>query len=552
MRGPCKDCSYYRTAKPPSQLLANAIASNDSAVLVALGKIQDDEKELDAQEDMLRVRLDQRGKKTWDTRPMMSSYCGIEEGAGIFHVGEIRNAGMSCTEFSTQPSPLHDCSTCAHRTVPSRLLEDLKQEQAYAAMSSGKTAAGSSGSMVEALWKEHLQGSANRGANEIRDAYQRKGILPDEPNYLDYCRHLSRDRHFVVCALQNAHGTCAFWSEASTAAATPSPKTPISLSLDVAALFSLDAVESEGLAPLRALIDDFIDFAGCVLGVTFSERQIATLRTELATTCGNPNSAAARAVTEAVESFQEVKTADLKARHAWRQRHQRAYLQQIGRAQDSLSRMLLEWHAIARQVLVPGAPPLTRAAAESWIELTAFVSIASAEADPSVTLPDLERHIARLALEFATLPQRQQSLIALAPVTLYEIRRAWPSLSDAARRAARSQVAAQVRPSMDQAADTPPPASRRAPPVLADPPRPALSPRPRKPAPITASEHESSIDRLTREIAEAQSRGDHRHAAQLQVQLQIELQVATARMEMESNIAKTYHEMQMKVIENIK
>src|SRR5262249_28176146 len=160
----CKDCSHYRAARPPSELLANAMASNDTSVLAAIGKIQEDEKELDAQEDMQRVRLDQRGQKTWNTRPMMSSYCGLEEAAGTFYVAEIRNRGMSCEDFSNQPGPVHECSTCTHRIVPSRLLEDVEQEKAYAAMSSGKAATGGSSSMIENAWKEHLQSSANRRA----------------------------------------------------------------------------------------------------------------------------------------------------------------------------------------------------------------------------------------------------------------------------------------------------------------------------------------------------------------------------------------------------
>src|SRR5262245_14838803 len=117
MRGPCSNCSHYRPDRPPSELLAKAVASNESAVLTALGKIQDDEKELDAQEQMLRVRLEQRGRKTWDARPVMSAYCGIEESAGIFHIAQIRNANMKCEQFTTTRNPVHDCATCAHRAV---------------------------------------------------------------------------------------------------------------------------------------------------------------------------------------------------------------------------------------------------------------------------------------------------------------------------------------------------------------------------------------------------------------------------------------------------
>ena len=248
MRGLCRDCSCYRIPRPASELLSNAMGSNDTAVLTAIGKIQDDEKELDAQEDMLRARLDQRGQSDWGMRPIMSAYCGLDEQAGVFHVAEIRNSGMQCEQFTREAQPLRDCATCAHRATPSRSIEDVTQEQAYAAMSSGKAATGNSASMIENLWKEHLQSSANRRANEIRDTYQRKGILPAEPDYLDYCRHLSRDRRFVVCVLQNPHATCAFWS----AVATKQPATASAATAASAALPLPDATES--LPPLQPLV----------------------------------------------------------------------------------------------------------------------------------------------------------------------------------------------------------------------------------------------------------------------------------------------------------
>ena len=62
----------------------------------------------------------------------------------VYHVAEIRNSGMQCEQFTTEARPLHDCSTCADRATPSRSIDDVKQEQAYAAMSSGKAAAGNS------------------------------------------------------------------------------------------------------------------------------------------------------------------------------------------------------------------------------------------------------------------------------------------------------------------------------------------------------------------------------------------------------------------------
>jgi DNA-directed RNA polymerase subunit RPC12/RpoP len=119
--GHCRDCSFYRLAKPPSELLGAAIGSNDAAVLTAIGKIQEDEKELDAQEDMFRARVEQRTQSAWGMRPMMSAYCGLEEQKGVFHIAEIRNRGLQCGDFTSTPVAPRDCTSCGHRVVPGQL-----------------------------------------------------------------------------------------------------------------------------------------------------------------------------------------------------------------------------------------------------------------------------------------------------------------------------------------------------------------------------------------------------------------------------------------------
>jgi len=79
---------------------------------------------------------------------------------------------------------------------------------------------------------------------------------------------------------------------------------------------------------------------------------------------------------------------------------------------------------------------------------------------------------------------------------------------------------------------------------------------PQAPHPVAAAASapaaESPLDRLTREFVEAQSRGDHQQAAKLQMQIQVELQNQNARLEMQSNIAKMYHDISMGIINNMK
>jgi hypothetical protein len=370
----------------------------------------------------------------------------------------------------------------------------------------------------------------------VRDAYQRKGVLAVEPNYFDYCRHFSGDQRFVLCGLQNPYGSCPDWTSAASLAASTTPTA--TSALDVDALFGLATPEPEIPEQFRPLAEDFIDFAGCILGITLTDAQMAALRRELAPVFTSPSGPAARAVDAAVASFQPARNADVQSRHGWRQRNQLAYLQQLRGSDEPLSRMLLQWHVDATQVLAAGTPPLAREAAESWVELIAFASTARSGRNQSATLPaDVETRIAHLAGDYPRLSARQRSMIALAPITLYELRRAWPAMSAAQREAAESQLETQLGVTLPPA----PAATVTSPPPAAPPPQT----RP----PQT---DETPLSRLTREFAEAQVRGDHQTAAKLQMQIQIELQNQTARLEMESSVAKMYHEMSMSIINNMK
>ena len=108
-RGPCASCSHYRVAKPASELLGSAIGSNDAAVLSAIGKIQEDEKELAAQEAMERKLIEQSGQSVWKgNRPFMSDYCGLEEGINKLYVAQIRNSGLLNHQVSSKAIELFD------------------------------------------------------------------------------------------------------------------------------------------------------------------------------------------------------------------------------------------------------------------------------------------------------------------------------------------------------------------------------------------------------------------------------------------------------------
>jgi hypothetical protein len=506
-------------------LLGRAIGTQDAAVLAALGKIQDEEKELYAQENTYRTRL--RGETKWPHRPVMSSFCGLEENNGVYYVAQIRNREFGCKSFEKKRAAPRACANCVHRAVADRFTDDVNREQTWGFMVAAKAASGASASMIENLWKQHLESSASLRAYEIRSAYQHKGAMPEKPNYLDYCKHLSGDGRFVLCALQNPYATCQFWeSESSTQ--------PVAAQgFSASALFDPGSVPS--LDPQEALIEEFADFAGCILGATLSEGQLTSLHASGIEALSDESTAAQ--IRQDVASFQAVRRAAVPARNLWRQQNQAEYLQTLRTRKDVISQLLLRWYGEAQRVLVGGMPPLTREAAESWVELEAFFAAISEGREPSPPAPQaLEQAITRLVRSYPGMPAARRASIRHSPIGLLELKRAWPGLTPDERENVRTQLAATLgSPAQAPAAET---AGRTN--------SGTAQLRPRA-APARAGE--STLQRLRRELDEAQ---DPESKAKLHVQIQIEMQNEQARIELDNSIRQMYGKLSEKIIDNIK
>ena len=317
--------------------------------------------------------------------------------------------------------------------------------------------------------------------------------------------------------------------------------------LDVNALFALASVETTNVpAPYQAKVADFIDFVGCVLGIVLSERQVDWLRTYAVKALSAPDGADAKIVESTIANFQAAKGADAAARHGWRQQNQGPFVQWIGNTQSEICQALRQWHADAQQVLAAAQPPLTREAAESWAELWTFAELIAQGKEPGTAAPEnLEAVIAKLARDYPTLPQRQRLWIAFAPITLYEIRRSWPTLPAAERETLRRQLAAQFNIHVESEPAAPPSAAP-APPAA----------RPRRSAQPSSWDRfrqaATSVEGLQQQWSEAQARGDQQEAARLQMEIQKSLQRAAESNAMLTNILSMKHSMAMAVANNLK
>jgi hypothetical protein len=320
-----------------------------------------------------------------------------------------------------------------------------------------------------------------------------------------------------------------------------------SAGLDVKALFGLASTQATTVPDEhQAQTEDFLDFVQSVLGVVLSERQLDLLRAHTVQALSSPEDEAANVIEENVAAFQSVKNADAQTRQTWRQDNQPGFVKRLGTLRGELFQTLRQWHGDAQKIIAAALPPLTREAAESWVELSTLAVLVAQGKEPGTAAPEnLEAMIAKLAHDYAALPSQQRLWIAFAPIALYEIRRSWPTLSPESRETMRAQLAAQFGISMSDAASSSETKTADSP---ATPPVERLS---------TADwdrfrKEDSSVDGLQRQWSEALAEGDEHKAAELRAEIDKALQRQEQATQMLSNIASMRHSMMMAVVNNLR
>jgi hypothetical protein len=210
-----------------SQLLGAAIGSTVGAeVTSALAKITDDEQKVRDGEIDWKSKEGVVDRDLWGARPMMSEYCGLRETEDVYVICEIKNRGQQCGDFEPGTPERYACTTCGHRVHAPGAARDGATEQRFARMANAAVAVQASTQIAHGLLQSHRAGIAARKALEIGGAYAARGRVITAPEYLDHCSRLSQEGEFVICALQNPHHTCAFWTPAGSPAparSTPQP-----------------------------------------------------------------------------------------------------------------------------------------------------------------------------------------------------------------------------------------------------------------------------------------------------------------------------------------
>lgn len=226
--GACRDCRFYRKAKPASAALFRDAGGRDMALNQALQQIAEDEHKALAQEAMDKVRAERTGDGRWSSRPKMSAWCAEREAEGVYEIPEIKNAGATCRSHQAGPAPKQACRTCAHVRFPrGDELDGFLMAQA-----------------VRPQWGANLtltprdpqelvsvrQSSSSAKATEVWEAYFTDGHLPYPPRYLQWCGRKSDPDgdDYVICAVENVQQSCADWQRSGGVAAAfpPVPQPP--------------------------------------------------------------------------------------------------------------------------------------------------------------------------------------------------------------------------------------------------------------------------------------------------------------------------------------
>jgi hypothetical protein len=211
----CEKCIFFRRVRPRSQLLAAVVDATEAPVSTALGKIvEDEQKQRDSEAEFKRAQATTE-QEMWPRQPVMSSYCGRREGEGVYLIAEIKNRGGQCGDYQEGRPDRKACLDCRYRATAAGTARDHGREDLITQMHAEATSAQASTASPEGMLKAHREGVPARKAFELSGAYAADGRLAYRPEYLDYCRALSADGEYAVCAIVNPNSSCTTWKPAS-------------------------------------------------------------------------------------------------------------------------------------------------------------------------------------------------------------------------------------------------------------------------------------------------------------------------------------------------
>ena len=211
----CHECIFYREERSLYASLIHKCASY-SGMGNVLNSLLQTEMNLRSNEKQHLMMLVNAGTEIWPFRPIVSSYCGVEEKLGIFSIAEVKNRKSDCKDYQTiSRKLLRSCASCKYLAQPQGYQQDhgLKLD----ILRQGTLTQGMDGysdpSKITQQIDILMNTQTNRMSLEVTEAMHGSGKLSYIPTYFNWCRRLSNARNFVLCDYENHDGRCFAWKK---------------------------------------------------------------------------------------------------------------------------------------------------------------------------------------------------------------------------------------------------------------------------------------------------------------------------------------------------
>jgi hypothetical protein len=190
------------------------------------------------------------------------------------------------------------------------------------------------------------------------------------------------------------------------------------------------------------LVFETTDFLEWLLEVPFTDQQRQTIREGILEIWNRKDQKEIDATLEIVKLRRQMAATEPTQAEFARAKVQSSFIAEMRKDPEGLSRLLVEVYDAGHRSIAAGKPPLTRQSADAMLEIVYFMS-SVLEQGPTITPTheEKDRWAAKLAEQYATIPDAQKIGISQMPLTWAALRWAWPTLADSEKNKLKVQFA---------------------------------------------------------------------------------------------------------------
>lgn len=151
------------------------------------------------------TELRRNNEESWITKPVMTDYCGLNEGKHEYFLHLIKNRDHKCKDFEMRTKE-YSCDSCSYRVQASGIQSDNRRMNEISQDIHTKIAASNDGSTNEL--NKFLLKIGTIKAYELSQAFHSGIFYKKHPKYLSVCEYYSSEVKSVSCTVINKHDAC--------------------------------------------------------------------------------------------------------------------------------------------------------------------------------------------------------------------------------------------------------------------------------------------------------------------------------------------------------